>query len=414
MLRLLTLTLLIALLAATPLMAQDDTGDTFSESSADNFFGIGGRAVGMSEAVTASVLDGTALLYNPAGLVRLARPEFYGALSHEKVRCVSDWQSSSTSDDFAKTRLNTLSLAVPVPTYRGSFVVAFGINRVKSFDHAYTFSVGTPSTFTETGQEQSMGGIREWSAGAAIELSPRLAVGATATYYRGSEDYSWYYESAGDFNVLRYEDEISSDYSGVGIRLGMTAEVNPYLSLGLTIDSPVRYSIDQEYTQVTVENGVREEYYGTYEYTLQHPFTFNAGVAFRLETLTVEGDIGYTDWSQLEYKSEPKKPSNKALQKYYTDALQIRLGAEYVLPRYGLVLRGGFKHDPLPISGTAISNQIEKDRNSFSAGLGFLIDKMVMLDVAYARAGYEIYDGNRNMTSKFTSDKVLVSVGYRI
>jgi hypothetical protein len=61
-----------------------------------------------------------------------------------------------------------------------------------------------------------------------------------------------------------------------------------------------------------------------------------------------------------------------------------------------------------------MSNQIEKNRNSFSAGLGFLIDKVVMLDIAYARASYTLYDGERDVSSKYTSDRVLLSVGYRI
>ena len=399
------------------LNAQSSTGDTFNESSADNFFGVGGHAVGMSEAVTASVLDGTALLYNPAGLVRVKRPEFYGALSHERVKCESDWltpPSASVSDDFAKTRLNTLSLVVPVPTYRGSLVVAFGVSRVKSFDRTFTFSSGTTDTFTEDALEQAMGGIHEWSAGAAIELSPRLAVGATAIYYHGSEDYTWQYEAQGDFSTLGYDDEITSDYSGVGVRLGMIAEVNPYLSLGLSIDSPVRYGINQEYVLDSIQNGVHYVVEDTYEYKLQHPFTFNAGAAFRLQTLTVEADIGYTDWSQLEYKNEDYKRHNRDLQEYYSDAVQFRLGAEYVIPQYGVVLRGGFKHDPLPIAGTLLSNQIEKNRNSFSAGLGFLIDKIVMLDIAYARASYTLYDGERDVSSKYTSDRVLLSVGYRI
>ena len=41
-------------------------------------------------------------------------------------------------------------------------------------------------------------------------------------------------------------------------------------------------------------------------------------------------------------------------------------------------------------------------------------DRIVMLDIAYARASYTLYDGERDVSSKYTSDKVLLSVGYRI
>ncbi len=416
--RLLWLAVLMTPLCAAVLCGQSGSGDTFSESSADNFFGVGGRAVGMSEAVTASVNDGTALFYNPAALARITRPEFYAALSHERIKCVSDWPSASASrsatDDFSKTRLGSLLLSVPVPTYRGSLVVSLGVNRTKSFDHTFAFTSGAVGIATEDALEQATGGIKEWSAGAAVQISPHLAVGGSLIYYRGSEDYLWDYQSDQDFVTLRYVDNISSKYSGVGVRLGMTAEANRYLTLGLTIDSPMRYHVEQDWTSGTYTNGSYEEVYGYYEYDLQHPFIFTAGAALQVSTLTLEADLGYADWSQLEYTSEADKADNKALQKYYTDAVQFRAGAEYVFPQYGFVLRGGFKHDPLPIAGTSMSNQIEKDRNSFSAGLGLLIDRVIMLDAAYAHVQYKMYDGGRDITEKFTSDRVMLSLGYRI
>ncbi len=138
------------------------------------------------------------------------------------------------------------------------------------------------------------------------------------------------------------------------------------------------------------------------------------GRRFDLNNLSVEGDVGYTDWSQLEYKNAADKANNQILQKYYTDALQFRFGGEYVLANLGAVLRAGFKHDPLPTSGNFVVSQIERNRNSFSFGAGFLIDRVVMLDVAYARASYKIYDGKRLLTEDFTSDRVYLSVGYRI
>ena len=400
--------LLLVIVISTTLSAQSGSS-LISESSAGNYFGIGARAVGMSEAVVVSVMDGTAIVYNPAGLVRIKRPELFGALSQEQVKEAT----GSADNNFRKTRLNGLDLSVPVPTYRGSLVVAFGVNRTKSFDRTFTYDYATSSAV-----EEAMGGINEWSAAGAIELSPRLAVGATLTYYHGSEDYSW------NFNAKRLEpgdtpyqnlDNINSRYSAIGARLGMTMEPNPYLTLGLTLDAPTRYNIKQDYVLRTITAGNADETVGNYEYDLQHPFIFNGGAAVRIKTLLLEADLGYADWSQLEYKGGTDLDSlNQLLQKAYTDAFQYRFGAELTIPQYSLVLRGGFKHDPLPISGIQIYNQIEKNRNSFSFGMGFLVDRLVMLDIAYAHANYTIFDGNRNQPQKYTSDRVLASIGYRI
>ena len=126
-----------------------------AESSAGSFFGIGGRAVGMSEAVLVSGNDGTAIVYNPAGLVRIKRAELYGALSHEKV----ENETGRFTNDFTKTRFSSLNLTVPVPTYRGSLVVAFGVNRTKSFDRTFGFEIGegNPPVHVEGAAEEANG-----------------------------------------------------------------------------------------------------------------------------------------------------------------------------------------------------------------------------------------------------------------
>ncbi|MCX6831766.1 MAG: outer membrane protein transport protein, partial [candidate division Zixibacteria bacterium] len=271
--------LLVMLLtcSATTILAQ---GNAISEVSAGNFFGVGGRAVGMSEAVVVSSLDGTAIVYNPAALVRIMRPEFYAGLSNEKVSNSSSYGSSVARNDFSKTRLSSLNLAVPVPTYRGSFVVAFGVNRTMSFDRTYTF-LYPGLNGSEKALEEGNGGIREWSAAAAVELSPRVSVGATLTYFHGSEDYYWDYSSfvfndtGGDppSYSLRNVDNIKSRYSAIGARLGMIVEANPYLSFGFMVESPKRFNVKQDYIQRTVLNGNLDVTPGSYEYVLQHPYS---------------------------------------------------------------------------------------------------------------------------------------------
>ncbi len=129
----------------------------------------------------------------------------------------------------------------------------------------------------------------------------------------------------------------------------------------------------------------------------------------------VEGNLGYADWSQMEYDGDVFfDEDNIALQNSYKEAINIRLGAEAILPQYGLVLRAGFKHDPLPISDFFKSNQVEQDRNSFSLGFSYLIDRVAMLDIGFARASYEIFDANSSLTQKYTSSKLVAAIAYRI
>jgi len=70
---------LLPLLLITSVVSAQDAGQ-ITETSTGNFYGIGARAMGMGGAHIASVLDGTALIYNPAALSRIRRIELSNSL----------------------------------------------------------------------------------------------------------------------------------------------------------------------------------------------------------------------------------------------------------------------------------------------------------------------------------------------
>lgn len=404
------------LLISCPLLfAQADEGSFISESSTGGFFGIGGRAVGMSEAVIVSIKDGTAIVYNPAALTKIKRPEFYGAMSHEKFTNKTTTNGSFNANaNLSRTRLGSIDLSVPVPTYRGALVVAFGVNRTRSFDRTFTYKNPVAGDYRDALEEES-GGIREWSAAAAIELSARISAGAALTYYSGGEDYAWNFLFDDGANETQYTDNIEDNYSAVGLRVGALFDITQNVATAMTIEAPTKYKVEQNYIQRTLVNGEEDSEVGYYEYNLTHPFIFNFGLAYRTRTFLLEGNVGYIDWTQLEYDGDfDLEQLNRDLKNSYDESINLRFGAEYILPQYGLILRGGFKHDPLPFSGFFASNQIEKDRNSISFGASYLIDRVAMLDLGFARASYELENRDLRLSQKFTSKKLMLSVGYRI
>lgn len=410
--------LLLFILVGTSLAFAQGEAAFIAEPSAATYFGVGGRAVGMSEAVIVSIKDGTAIVYNPAALTKIRRPEVYLAMSHEKFNNETEGPALSgtnlVANDITKTRFASLNLTVPVPTYRGALVVAFGVNRTRSFDRVFTFLSETPSE-TQRAYEEESGGLREYAAAGAIELSPRISVGATLIYYRGGEDYFWNYRPSDAGGFVEYRDNIEDTYSGIGARLGMHVDMSPNIAAAITVDAPTKFNIEEVYTLRTITNGSSEEVAGFYEYDLSHPFIFNAGVAYQSNTFLIEGNIGYADWSQMEYSGDLVDPqSNLDLQNSYEEAINLRFGGELIFPSVGFIARAGFKHDPLPISDFFLTNQVEKDRNSFSIGLSYLIDRVAMLDIAFARASYEIHDIPSELVQNYTSNKLMASIAYRM
>ena len=134
-------------------------------------------------------------------------------------------------------------------------------------------------------------------------------------------------------------------------------------------------------------------------------------MALQFENLTLAGDINYTDWTQMEYKKlDEMAEANRLIKETYTDVLRFHLGAEYHIPRLGTSLRAGYYQDPLPYK----SRWINEDRSFFTAGIGLLIDQVMTLDVAWAHGSWELYDLDLTLAEKYTSNRIFVSVAYRL
>lgn len=395
-----------------PLTAFSQGYDVVDEATAGNFFAVGARALGMGGAHVAVATDATALVYNPAGLARVTRIELSGGLTHQRV--TSDtrlgFYPSFDGNPQSNTRFGSANVVFPVPTYRGSLVLALGVNRVKSFDKTMQFSVETAEESSRAIESES-GGIYLWSFGGALDVSPNISVGVSLNLWTGKDNYTWLYESTTQSSVTIIDDAIKDKYSGFNAKFGVRIQPNKYLVLGGTIDSPVTYTIEEDWTQITETVAGSQFDYGSSEYKISLPFSLGAGMAFHLNNLILAGDINYTDWTQMEYKRlENLAEANRQIKETYTDALRFHLGAEYLIPQVSTSLRAGFYQNPLPYK----SHWVEKQRNFFTAGAGFLIDQVMTLDVAWAYGSWELKNVSPDLAEKYTANRVFVSVAYRL
>ncbi|KPL01015.1 MAG: hypothetical protein AMJ91_02155 [candidate division Zixibacteria bacterium SM23_73_3] len=390
------------------------------EAAAGNFFVVGARALGMGGAHIAVASDATALVYNPAGLARVTRIEFSGGLTHQrmnnKTKFALQAQQEMGFDDGRlqnNTRFSSANVVLPVPTYRGSLVLALGVNRVKSFDRTMQFFTEDDDT-SRTAIESETGGLYLWSLGGAVDISPNISVGAAINLWTGKDSYTWFYDRipiASSGPGITIDDAIKDRYSGFNAKFGFRIQPNKYLILGGTIDSPVTYTVEEDWIEITDGVGGSEYADGTYEYKVSLPFGLGAGFALQFENLTLAGDVNYADWTQMEYKRyEYAAEANRLIKETYIDALRFNLGAEYLIPSVGTSLRVGFYHDPLPYK----SRWVEKNRNFFTAGVGFLIDQVMILDIAWAHGSWELQEVTPELTEKYTTDRIFVSVAYRL
>ncbi|MBD3216815.1 MAG: hypothetical protein GF310_00970 [candidate division Zixibacteria bacterium] len=423
--------MLLGLLICLPSLVGAQDGQLIAERTAGNNFGLGARAMGMGGAHIASVLDGTALVYNPAALAKIRRIEFLGGISHQNLTNNVDpgpglpLQGLNERDQ-NNTRLNSINLSIPYPTYRGSLVFAFGLNRIKSFDKAFEIGADIPGG-SYHGTEVETGSLYALSAGGGIDLSPKISLGASLNYYFGTDDYNWRLSTGGFADGLQplYIDHIEDDYSAVSAKAGILIAYSKYLNIGATVETPIQYDIDEEYLLRTFDEGGVDIDGGRFSYDLWTPFTFGAGLGLNFNYLQLAADVNYADWTQMEYKDNPALTSdNLFIQEYYRDVFSFSFGAEYLIPRLGLKLRAGYKYDPLPFRDIAFQQaddlmpiqgyDIINERDFVTFGFGYLIDRIMTLDVAFVLGGYKIQDNFTEVIEDYDLTRVFVTTGFRL
>lgn len=396
------------------------------ETIQSDFFGIDARAMGMGNTGVVTARDGSGLLYNPANLARVRRIEFRGGLSHLKSSNDTDIRDGGTtfSDgrDITKTRINALSLVTPVPTYRGSLVFGFGVHRINSFDRQFGALIPEPEFpqfETSRARELETGGLWKWTAGGAVDLSPRLSAGGSLHLVTGEDNYNWnrVYSGADPSQTITLDQGIVIDYIGVGATVGLNWTISHVMTAGLVMETPAYIQAQETFESVldtafSFYEWVESSYS---EYSLRQPMMFGFGLSGSFNRLLVAGDVRYRDWSQLDFDYEddflPSNREDRFIEDNLKDVLGLNLGAEYILPDHGVTFRTGYFLDPLPIS----DRYIESQRQYFTFGAGFLLDRVMTIDLAYVHGGYEL----RNMDpgtyfAKYKTRRVFVTFAYRV
>lgn len=397
--------------------AAQDLG-IFEETSAGNFYGIGAKQMAMGGTGIANAIDGSALWYNPAALAKIPRIEFQIGLSHQNFDNKTSMRAgrydpaffastlNSANTDASKTRFSTLNLTVPVPTFRGSLVIAFGLNRIAGFDRVGVFHVRDIRTadnalVDDMTTEKESGSLYMYSGAAAIDLSPRLSVGAAINVFSGKDKFVYSYQwidqtispSSGGFT-----NQFDDDYIGISGKGGLLYRPNGRTTIGVTVETPTYWEVEQRY----IEGNYRD----VIKYNLIHPFKFGLGMAMRFNHLRMACEASYADWSQMEYSDNPAMEQQvDSLGDLYRDVINLRLGVEYQFFKTGLALRGGLFSQPLPYDDKFIID----DNVGFTFGFGWLLDKTLLLEGAYVDGGFKRTYTAVNAEYTLASNKMAVA-----
>lgn len=266
-------------------------------------------------------------------------------------------------------------------------------------------------TVLQTGLVVEEGGMTDLSFGAAIEAAKGVMVGlslsipfGTYDYYRLHEEDDLYDDNDGsgsttDFNSLRFIETYSSNLVGVNARAGVTAALMPGLRLGLSIETPTIYSVDEDYDtrlSTAFDNGDRFEYgdgadedagRGTFQYEVISPWRMGLGLSFSAGDLTVSGDATLVDWSALELDSDTYSflDENIATRESMETTVATRLGVSYRLE--DVTVKGGFGYDPDP--RVRMPTDLDRGRTYFGAGASYAINSQFAFELGWAMEQFD-------------------------
>jgi long-subunit fatty acid transport protein len=403
--------------------------------------GSNARALGMGNSYIGLSDDGSASFFNPAGFGLLKRLEFTGGLSHTNYNNDADFFNNTTSYSNSNTELNRLSFAFPLPTLRGSLVFGLSYHTTKDLTSALKFDGfnennnsliqdfldtdipfdlyltdldnNTPiaGNLNQSGNILNSGSIDNWTFSGAIEVYKNLYLGTNLNIISGNfRSVNDYYEDDSrntyqgrtdpqdslttDFLTFHLNRIIDWDISGWDAKFGLLYQFEKYARFGLTIQFPRTFDINEEFhVDGYSEFGTGfmpeldpENYSDAVEYEIVTPIEIGAGFSVNFEGLIISAQATIIDYSQLEFNNQDGLSEqyvemiNKDIKDQLKSVFNYNVGLEYNIPKTGLRIRGGYFVQPSPYQG----DPSEFNRKYATAGIGFLADETVGIDLAYA------------------------------
>ena len=436
------------------------------EEAVDFFYnqeGIGSKSQAMGNAFTAVADDYTAIYWNPAGLTQLNSSEIHGDLYHLQFANEATFKGNTILEDRNFTKFKSLGFAYKFPTTQGNLVLAFGYNRIKDYDNFLYFSgfnresnnLEIPVTnqyydvdyylfdnnVLQTEEVSQEGNLGAWSVGGGMMLSPNFSIGLTLHFYSGSQRYlfdfyqddidNYYYLFPDDCDSYEYHQKIIADFNGWGATIGGLFHLNKSLKLGVAIDFPSSLNVFETYSESGILNFDNGDYgdeanlgSGEWEYDVDYPFKFSAGIAFDLQQLTLAGSFEYRDWTQTKFDVpagyglyddfDDLLEENKDFADLFRETYNYQVGGEYRIKGSNLKVRGGYRFVPSPFSGA----DKKLNRQYFSTGFGYDIDQNSTLNLSYTKGYWTKYsiDGFTPGVTKesIQTDRIVAGINFRL
>ncbi len=399
------------------------TGSLFAQTNDFNITGAGARAEGFGGAFIGLADDATAVVWNPAGLTQLERPEVsvVTRFKGEKADFTNTIEPSlNASESQGNFTLNFGSLAIPLASGETKIVIAAAYQRQIDFYESQKRQQEVPGTgifnpnYVVSERSETRGGVNTLTPAIGVRLNPMISVGLSTNIWLGTLNSTIQLDDSRF--IVRDEDTYKLDYSGLNFVFGGMVDVEGMkngfpLKLGVTVRTPFKLKATGQYSFDRRIGGILNGQLDL-EQEIEMPFMFGLGTSYRIgENLTVAMDYEMRKFGAKSIVSTATNSANgntatnvDGISESRQDLNEFRIGAEYlvVTDNFVIPIRAGFKTVPSVFAdyvydnaaGDYIPSSTQTKGSGFSVGSGYISDAFA-LDVTYSASGY---------TQKFDAD----------
>jgi len=354
----------------------------------------GAKAMGMGMAFTAQADDPSAIYYNPAGIVQLEGQNVMigGTYIRENGAEFTGTTPLTLSTSTSETQ-EDLDFVIPNAywTRKAAPDFAYGVGIFAPFGLGQKYGNRQTSIFRNQVTNVEIQTIVV-NPTVAWKINDVLSVGAGVDFMYGKAKLS----QAGVVNVGAPLNIFQLDLDGQGTAWGynfgvlLTPEGN--FKVGASYRSGFRLDIKNANVNLWEINstvpfippglsaadvfGGSSTYHTSASTTINMPATFQLGVAYILDRLTLEVDLDWTFWSafktlKIDIENNTALLPDANRPEMWKDVVGVDVGAEYRVTD-PMALRLGFRYDPSPVPANTLSPLLpDSDRFFYCAGAGY-------------------------------------------
>ncbi|HSL90940.1 MAG TPA: outer membrane protein transport protein [Ignavibacteriaceae bacterium] len=427
--------------------------------------GSNARALGMGNSFISISDDASAAFFNPAGFGLMKKMEFSGGLGFSSFNNDVTLFNNTIDDNSNNTKLDRISFAFPFPTVRGSLVFGLSYHKSKDFNSTMKFdgfnsaghsriqflndrtfipfdlyltddNFNTPinGQLNQSGGILNSGSINNWTLSSAIEVHKNLFIGANLNIMSGNfkSDFDYYEDDtrniyqgvtatgeprSTDFQTFYLNQLIDWELSGWNAKIGFLYQLENFARIGATVQFPKYFTVKEVFNVNGRSNFANwsvvlnsDDYSDEVQYDIITPIELGAGASFNFRGLIISAEANIIDYSQLEFDNADGISNatiaemNKEIKELLRMVVNYNIGLEYNIPMTGLRVRGGYFVQP---SGFK-DDESDYDRKYLTAGLGYIIDGMIGIDLGYAYGWWKDFGDNygTNLSRTFQDIKV--------